>query len=119
MSAFVLILGPGQIVLVSLLPVIIALLKGRSTEDGMKVSMSLYCDLRTGVTYILAVLASHLFTARVSSVMFKRGESVEKSAVELTRYEKVVDGDDEGEDDEGEDKDGEEVAFGVGEEFDV
>ncbi|GMI35520.1 hypothetical protein TeGR_g3478 [Tetraparma gracilis] len=57
-----LLLGPGQILLVCLLPVVFA----PSVSVGMERSMALYCALRTGVTYILAVLACHLFTARVS-----------------------------------------------------
>ena len=54
--------GPGQILLVCLLPVLTA----PSVAQGMANSMALYCTLRTGVTYILAVLACHLFSSQVA-----------------------------------------------------
>lgn len=62
-----LLLGPGQIVAVCAAPLLF--LDARRAGD---VSMRLYCRLRTGVTYILAVLLSHLHTSAVSAALFAR-----------------------------------------------
>ena len=64
----VLLLGPGQILAVCALP----LLYTRSTAAAVAEGMRIYCSLRTGVTYILAVLASHLASALLISRLYAR-----------------------------------------------
>ena len=51
--------GPGQVVLVSAIPII---LYGYADGSGQAAALNLYCYLRTGVTYIWAVLVSHLLS---------------------------------------------------------
>jgi hypothetical protein len=63
--------GPGQIMLVCVIPVVVSTATGGSVNEGMANGMSWYCTLRTGITYIIAVLFSHLFTAKISIILFK------------------------------------------------
>eukprot|EP00947_MAST-08B_sp_MAST-8B-sp1_P003202 g3202.t1 len=62
--------GPGQIMAVCVLPVLVAQAAGESLEQASERGLEIYCALRTGVTYILAVLVSHLFTFVVSGRVF-------------------------------------------------
>ena len=55
-------LGPGQILFVCAAPLLFY-----DAARAAAASMRWYCRARTGVTYILAVLGSHLSTAVVSS----------------------------------------------------
>ena len=57
--------GPGQIALVCAVP-----LAFYPPDRAGEVSMRVYCLLRTGSTYILAVLGSHLSTSVVSGRLF-------------------------------------------------
>ena len=76
-----LLLGPGQIYLVCAVP--LALHPGDADAAGAA-SMRWYCALRTGVTYILAVLLSHLSTSAVSSHLLARADvAYEPVAAEL------------------------------------
>lgn len=62
-----LLFGPGQIMLVCVLPLLYM-----PAHEAAATSMRWYCELRTGVTYILAVLASHAFSFVVSHARDKR-----------------------------------------------
>lgn len=76
LAPFFLALGPWQILLVSGLPIIFG--------GGPKDSLNLYCELRTGTTYILAVLFCHIFTVIVSDRIFSRSPlSTEALSVSL------------------------------------
>ena len=69
--------GPLQIVLVSVIPM---LLGGGPTE-----SLRLYCDLRVGVTYIVAVLLCHVCSVVVSDRVLSRSQDV--ADVPLLRFD--------------------------------
>jgi hypothetical protein len=85
---FALLFGPGQVLGVCMAPVAwLALVPqphagdagGESAYDTLAhgheaqaLAMRWYCLLRTGVTYILAVLVSHLFTFALSDRIFSR-----------------------------------------------
>ena len=71
MAPIALIAGPGQIMLVCVMPVILSIASGGTVNEGMANGMKWYCTLRTGITYIIAVLFSHLFTAKISVIFFQ------------------------------------------------
>merc|ERR1711920_301886 len=58
-------LGPWQILSVSAVPMLLS-------GGGPKESLDLYCSLKTGTTYIIAVLLCHVFTVVVSDRIFSR-----------------------------------------------
>ena len=76
-----LVFGPGQILAVSLLPVVFAR-PGESMADIGATSLDWYCKLRTGVTYILAVLACHFFTFLISGRIFSLDHDVDDGRFE-------------------------------------
>ena len=63
-SRYALVFGPMQILAVCIVPVAMSVAGGGTVEEGMGRSLEVYCGVRTGVTYILAVLASHFGTIK-------------------------------------------------------
>ena len=58
--------GPWQILLVAVVPMLL----GKTTHE----SLALYCYLRVGVTYIVAVLLCHICTVVVTDRIFARSD---------------------------------------------
>jgi hypothetical protein len=67
-AAVALFFGPGQILVVCAVPLAYTPSVAAAAAEAMRV----YCALRTGVTYILAVLASHLFTSALMERLLQR-----------------------------------------------
>jgi hypothetical protein len=68
LAATALLAGPGQILVVCGLPLLYV-----NADEVAAEAMRLYCSLRTGVTYIIAVLVSHLFTSALLERLLSRG----------------------------------------------
>lgn len=67
LAPLVLLYGPGQIIAVGLLPLLLY-----PTEEAVLKAEEWYCGLHTGVTYIVAVLVTHVITTVLSDRLFAR-----------------------------------------------